>query len=54
MFTRPKGGGKVLFTSRGMVMVDTFLFAFLQLTHKQQGGEQGHIKGGIIVMVNIV
>jgi hypothetical protein len=37
-----------------MVMVDTFLFAFLQPTHKKQGGDQGHIKGGIIVMVNIV
>jgi hypothetical protein len=36
-----------------MVMVTTFLLAFLQLAHRKQGGELDHIKGGVIMMVNI-
>ncbi len=51
--TRSKGVGKFCSPLEVMVMVDIFLFAFLKPTHKNKGGEQGHIKGGIIVMVNI-
>jgi hypothetical protein len=47
------GVGRFCSSIEVMVMVDVFLFIFLQLAHIREWRKQNHTKGGITMIANI-